>query len=419
MKLKNLIEQERDGYSLARDFYTDPDIFEKDMERVFRRQWLLSGHTARIPKAGDYYLYEIGRDSVIVARGRDGEVSAFHNVCRHRGSRVCLKGEGNTRLFVCPYHAWTYDLDGSLRGAPYMPDDFDKRTSGLKACAVRVVEGLIFLCLSDNPPDFDLIAESARPFLKLHGAADAKLAVRRSYPTDANWKLVVDNFQECYHCAPSHKLYSTAHSRDKLLASGAGPGSGPADAMERYSHEYSAFQEKARAAGTWLDPVVQSDSPNRIWSMGRHPIRTGAVTESADGAPVSRLMGQFKEYDGGQSGSVFNLFSYFLANNDHFVLIRFTPRDAINTDVEFMWFVAPDAQEGIDYEVEKLTQVWDVTTMEDKTITEDNQAGVLDGAYEPGPFSLLEGRLAMIKRWYLEHLEEGEPAAQADLVPAE
>jgi len=403
MTLRELIAREQDGFTLARDFYTDPAIFEQDLKRVFYPQWMLAGHIARIPKAGDYFVFEMGHESVIVMRQAEGGVRAFHNVCRHRGSKVCLKAEGNASVMVCPYHAWTYNVDGSLRAAPFMPPDFDKSSFGLKQCAAQVVEGLIFVCLADEPPAFEEIAESARPFLKLHGAAEAKLAARRSYPTNANWKLVVDNFQECYHCAPSHKLYSKAHSRDKLLAAGAGPGSGPPEAVARYEGERSAFRKKAEAAGTWLDPVVQKDK-HKLWSMGRQPIRAGALTESEDGAPVSRLMGQFRDYDGGQSGSVFNLFSYFLASNDHFVLITFSPRTVSSTDVEFMWFVSPEAQEGVDYKVDRLIKVWDVTTLEDKTITEDNQAGVLSDHYTPGPFSLLEGRLASIKRWYLESL---------------
>ncbi|WP_447725831.1 aromatic ring-hydroxylating oxygenase subunit alpha [Sphingomonas koreensis] len=394
--------------SLSRDFYVDPDIYRQEMDHVVSQQWLYVDHVSRIPKAGDYFLFEVGGESIIVTRQKDGSVGAFYNVCRHRGSRVCLTQEGNAAFFLCPYHAWTYNLDGSLRGAPYMPASFDKAEAALDSCSVRVVEGLIFICLAEGEvPEFDHLAEIAQPFLALNGLATAKLAARRSYPTSANWKLVVDNFQECYHCAPSHKVYSSVHSKDKILAFGAGPGSGPQQAVQRFDQELEAWKETAKAAGTWLDFAQESGVPRSIWSVGRLPVKAGSLTESIDGAPVCRPMGDFKDYDGGHSAVAFNVFSYFLSASDHAIMIRFTPRNVEQTDVEFQWFVHPDAVEGVDYDVERLIGVWDITTKEDKKITEDNQAGVYSRRYRPGVFSELEGRLSIIKQWYLSELARG------------
>ena len=407
-KEKIALEEGDPGRSLSRDFYVDPEIYRLEVDHVVGGQWLYADHVSRIPNAGDYFLFEVGGESIIITRQKDGSVGAFYNVCRHRGSRVCLKQQGNAAFFLCPYHAWSYNLDGSLRAASYMPASFDKAGAGLDACSVRVLEGLIFVCLAEGePPEFDHLAEIARPFLALNGLATAKLAARRSYPTTANWKLVVDNFQECYHCAPSHKVYSSVHSKDKILAFGAGPGSGPQDAVERFNSEFETWQETAKAAGTWLDFDQETGQPRSIWSVGRLPVKTGALTESIDGAPVCRPMGKFKDYDGGHSAVAFNVFSYFLAASDHAIMIRFTPRSVEETDVEFQWFVHPDAVEGVDYDVERLIKVWDITTKEDKTITEDNQAGVYSRRYRPGVFSELEGRLSVIKQWYLSELARG------------
>ncbi|QTH23556.1 aromatic ring-hydroxylating dioxygenase subunit alpha [Rhizorhabdus wittichii] len=402
---------------LRGEFYVDAGIFAAEMRDVLGRQWLYADHVSRIPRPGDYFLFEVGGESIIVVRRKDGTIGAYFNVCRHRGSRICLDRQGSLSSFVCPYHAWTYDLDGALRGAAHMPDDFERRDAGLMPCHVRELEGLIFLCLAEGEaPDFDALAEIARPYLALNGLATARLAARRSYPTSANWKLVVDNFQECYHCAPAHKLYSSAHSKDKLLAFGAGPGSGPVDAAERFSGELATWRERASAAGTWLDARAEEEDDIRsIWSVGRLPIKAGALTESVDGAPVSRLMGRFAEFDGGHSAVAFNVFSYFLASNDHVVMIRFTPRGVLETDVEFQWFVHPEAEEGVDYEVERLVRVWDVTTTEDKRITEDNQAGVASSRYRPGRFSALEGRLSTIKRWYLHEMATASVPSHEEL----
>ena len=404
MDLNILLQNEQPERPLASAFYVDPRIFEVETRAILERQWLLAGHVAMIPNPGDYFLFDVASESLIVCRQRDGSVAAFFNVCRHRGSRICREPSGHANAFTCPYHAWSYHLDGALRAAPHMPADFDPGDERLEQAHVEVLEGLIFLSIGQSPLSFDPVREVMTPFLRQSGTGAAQLAVRRSYPTDANWKLVVENFQECYHCAPSHRLYCSVHSRAKLLAFGAGPGSGPAEAVAQFAQEFSDFQQAAEALGTWL-PVQEEAAPQeQLWVAGRFPIGRGCQSETADGRPAAPLIGDFKTYDGGQTTLAFSPFGYFMGSNDHYVLIRFTPREVLKTDVEFLWFVAPGAQVDRDFTIERLTGVWDVTTREDKTITEDNQAGVSSRRYQPGRYSQLESRLATIKDWYLRAL---------------
>src|SRR5436190_1957262 len=124
--LKQLIARRRPGWSLEKPFYSDPGIFAADLERVFRRNWLFAGHTNRIPRPGDYFTHEFGGDPLVFIRGDDGEVRGLFNMCRHRGSRICLEAAGHVRTLVCPYHQWTYEKDGKLAAALSMPDDFDR-----------------------------------------------------------------------------------------------------------------------------------------------------------------------------------------------------------------------------------------------------------------------------------------------------
>src|SRR5690606_19772942 len=239
-----VIAAQRPGFSLEQPFYCSEDFFRLDMDCVLSRKWLLVDHVSRIPNPGDYFLFEIGSESIIVVRTAEGRVNAFFNVCRHRGSRICLDAEGNRRTLSCPYHAWVYNLDGSLRTARLMPEGFDASTYNLHPCHVRVYHGLIFLCLSPgDPPDFDALYGGFARTLDFHGFADAKVAVRRNYPNAANWKLVVENFIECYHCAPAHREYCEVHPADQLLALGAGPGSGPQEATEQYQPKLDAWLE--------------------------------------------------------------------------------------------------------------------------------------------------------------------------------
>ena len=139
--IASLIERQPKGSALLHEFYSDPEIFRRDIDRVHLRHWLCVGHVSRIPKKGDWFRFDVAEESVILVRGRDDEVRALVNVCRHRGSRVCYEESGNTRMLVCPYHAWTYDLDGRLRAARHMGADFDASSHALQQIHLRVLEG--------------------------------------------------------------------------------------------------------------------------------------------------------------------------------------------------------------------------------------------------------------------------------------
>ncbi|OGT79154.1 MAG: hypothetical protein A3H91_09570 [Gammaproteobacteria bacterium RIFCSPLOWO2_02_FULL_61_13] len=404
--LQLLIAAQQPGQSLAQSFYCDLAVYERDLEQVLSRQWLVVDHISRIPNRGDYFLFDIGNESIIVVREDETKIGAFFNVCRHRGSRVCLDAEGHKGAFTCPYHAWTYNLDGSLRSARLMPADFDKGVNGLHRCHVRVLEGFIFLCLAQGtPPDFDSAYQPFADWLGFHGFANARVAERRSYSTAANWKLVVENFIECYHCAPAHPEYCSVHPPELLLAYGAGPGSGPPEAEERFARELADWEVRARTLGHPAGFLFSdaADSPH-LRTLVRLPIGGTHKTETHDGEPASKLMGQFKEFDGGETAFVFNAVSYLLAQNDFAILFRFTPRAPLLTDVEVRWIVAGDTEAGRDYDVGNLTWCWDVTLKQDKKITEDNQVGILSSRYQPGRYSEHERRVSTFVDWYLRQL---------------
>ena len=130
---------------LNRPFYRDPAIFELDMERVIKPNWLFVGHESQILEYGDYFTHRVGDSSLIIIRGRENHISALHNVCRHRGSVICTEETGNAKRLVCPYHQWTYDTEGNLLNSRLMPEDFDTTLFSLHRAHVRIVEGLIFV----------------------------------------------------------------------------------------------------------------------------------------------------------------------------------------------------------------------------------------------------------------------------------
>ena len=397
VSLETLIARQKPGFSLEQPFYTDREIFERDLAAIVAKQWLYVDHVTRLPETGDYMLYRVAGEEIILARGDDGEIRAFYNVCRHRGSRVCQESSGNAKSFSCPYHGWTYALDGTLTSARRMPEGFDAADYPLFPCHVRLWEGLIFINLAESEAsDFDVLAGNLAPFLEPHGLGRAKIAHREVYPTEGNWKLAVENFRECYHCQRAHPEYTRVNAY--VRANDA--------ARDAYRPTIEAWEDKTAAMG---HPVgrfhTESDLPGQPHGAFRQPIQDGYKTLSRDGKPVAPLIGDFKEYDGGECLMVFGPLFYLYAANDHATTFRFTPISPRHTEVVLTWLVHEDAKEGVDYEIGPLKWMWDVTTIQDTTIIGNNQAGVNSRRYAPGPYSEREIYTDQFVRWYLHELD--------------
>jgi phenylpropionate dioxygenase-like ring-hydroxylating dioxygenase large terminal subunit len=394
-----LAARTRKGYSLDRRFYCDDEVFAADMDRVIGRKWIVAGHVDRIRRKGDYFLYKVGRESIIIIRSDESTINAFYNVCRHRGSLVCTEPSGRLSRLTCGYHAWTYGLDGALIAARLMPEDFSKQAHGLHRCHVRVFHGLIFINLSDEAPvDFDATFGDLAPYLDFHGLSDAKIAHAQSYPTGANWKLVVENFVECYHCVPAHPEFCSMHPPEALVAFGAGPSSGPPDAVEKYLPTVKAWERRAAAMGRPIGTVDDGPESSHLRLLLQRTIREGYETETQDGRPASSLMGKRRDFDQGRMYLSFSPFTQLVATADFAVLFLFTPRSTLQTDVDLYWLVDGKASE---VDVKRMIWGWDETTKQDKTITENNQGGILSKRYQPGRYSDHELRVVTFQQWYL------------------
>ncbi|MBN9757636.1 Phenylpropionate dioxygenase large terminal subunit [Pseudonocardia sp. Ae406_Ps2] len=200
--------------TLAGHYYTDPAIFRAEQDNIFHKTWFCAVLAADLDKPGAFETVQIGRESVIVTRARDNSVRAYLNVCRHRGARLCTEEKGEVRRsFQCPYHAWTYGLDGKLIAAPNLNSmpDVDKVEYGLHTVHVREWLGYVWLSLAEEPPSFtetvigDVTTRLGSPDAIVgYDVENLKLGRRISYDVKANWKQIVENFMECYHCATIH-----------------------------------------------------------------------------------------------------------------------------------------------------------------------------------------------------------------------
>ena len=399
--MQRLAANTRVGYSFEQEFYTSDAVFKADLEHVISHKWIMAGHVAKIPDKGDYFLFKIGGEQIIIIRENADSVRAFFNVCRHRGSTICQAESGNAPRLVCPYHAWTFGLDGRLISARLMPDDFDKAENSLFACHIRVFHGLIFINLSeDEPVDFDATFGDMGPILAYHGIADARIAHAGSYPTDANWKLVVENFFECYHCVPSHPEFCSMHAAESIVAVGAGPSSGPADAVAAYMPKVQAWEARAAALGRPIGTIDEPPQSSHLRLLMQRMNKDGWAAETQDGTAPAPLMGQRTQPDGGRMHLSFSPFSQIVADDHFAILFLFTPRGALQSDVEMIWLVDGRATED-QVDIDKMIWGYHATTTQDKVITENNQAGIMSSRYRPGRYSDQEGSVIKFQQWYL------------------
>lgn len=390
-KLQKLLDSHQHGWSLEQPFYLDQDIFNAEIDAIWKKFWLFAGTIAEIPKPGDYFLYKVQNDSIIIIRGNKGEVYAHYNTCRHRGSLICLEEKGRAPKLVCPYHQWVYDKDGSLVNARLMPDDFDKSDHGLHPVKVEVTGGFIFISLSDNPPDFKKVADDYFPFLSPYKLENAKVAFKTTYELRTNWKLVAENFRECYHCGPAHPEYCSAVIGANMKES----------ATEVHAERKGEWESSGLATHN-----IEFENDSFHFAI-RYPLRPGVKSYSTDGGAVSIPMGDHKDYNAGVLGLVVLPNFWMDAVSDYMWTMRVTPVSPSKTLIELAWLVDKNAIEGEHYNLDRLTEFWKITGEQDWALCENNFAGIESSHYLPGPYAPVEIDVVKFVDWYLSRLKDG------------
>lgn len=388
----------RPDYSLEQDFYCAPVVLDADLENIWYKEWLFAIPSCQIAKTGNHATLQIGAYPVVVVRGADGMIRAFHNVCRHRGQRLCASTTGSSTKLVCPYHQWTYDLDGKLLWAKDMQEGFDPAQHGLKKVHCVDIGGMVFVCLAEVPPPIADLAKTAATYLAPSGLKQAKVAHTSTIIEKGNWKLVIENNRECYHCGGSHPSLCRTYSDNPRMTAMEGPDSASPEILAHW----------ARCEGAGL-PSRFVNHPKMQWRLARIPLLNDAesYTLSTKAAVKGKRMGTMPFND---AGSLLffhypNTWNHFLA--DHAIVFRVLPISATETEVTTTWLVREDAVEGVDYDLADLTAVWMATNDEDRQVVEENQKGILSPAYEPGPYSTIqeEGVIQFVD-WYCGTMAE-------------
>jgi Rieske 2Fe-2S family protein len=355
--------------TLPQEYYTSEDILEQEQERIFRRYWVCAGHQSRIPGPGDYFVLNLFAESLIILRDRQGEIRAFHNVCRHRGTRICEASEGRFSSSIqCSYHAWTYGLDGRLIGAPFMKDvaDFHWEDFPLRAAPVALWHGFIFVNLSRSKPQ--PFENQYAPLIgRLPGWEMAGLKSHRriGYETKANWKYIFQNFNECYHCPTIHPL------------------------LNKYTDYTSG--ENDLTEGPFLGGYMEISGGESMTVSGR-----------LCALPLGEATGEEKR------GYYYSVLPNLLLNihPDYVMFHLVFPEAPGRSTVVSEWLFHPEAASRPDFRPEEAIDFWDETNLQDWHVCELSQLGVQSQAYSPGWYSPRESLPAAFDRHYSSLMRE-------------
>ena len=349
-------------------YFTSTEIFAEERSGIFARRWLCVGREDRLAKPGDYFVQDVLGESIIVLRDQAGTVRAYYNVCRHRGSRLCEDAPGHFDGAIrCPYHAWTYALDGRLLGAPSASDipDFRAGDYPLHLVAVERWEGFLFINLADDPEPFDkawapLIGRFTR--FNMPRLVEARTI---DYDVKANWKLLFQNYSECYHCGPVHPS----------LARATPPTSGENDLIE----------------GPFTGGFM-------VMNAGYESL---TLTGRSCGVPVGDLPPE----------DLRRVYYYAILPNmllslhpDYVMFHTLWPEAPDRTSVRCSWLFHPDTLAGSSFDPDDGVKFWDMTNRQDWHICERSQLGVSSRAYRPGPYSRREALPAQFDREVLRAL---------------
>lgn len=402
-----LLRARRPGHGMPGALFGRSDVFDTDVEVFFHKHWILAGVTADVPEPGDVSTVDIGKASIIIVRDDDENIRAYRNVCRHRGARLKEAGKSSVGMLVCPYHQWTYDLDGSLRHAAHMGQDFDPTCRSLLPVRIRIVGTHIFVCLDENAPeDISKLEATMNPRFEPYDLKHTKVAFEQEIIENGNWKLVMENNRECYHCAGTHPELTASFLPEDFGFCPDNLSEDSLKALEEYKARNSACRESWERDG-FIGDAVEWLGENAVTQFRTQQlvIAGNGESQTLDTRVAStRLLGNLQRRDLGDT-HLWTHNSWTHVMSDHAVIGYIIPLAADRTLVRSKWLVHADAVEGVDYTIAGLTAVWSATNLQDKHLVEITHEGTQDPAYSPGTFSpFTETYVDQFSRWYAARL---------------
>lgn len=409
-EIEQLLARRREGFSLEAPFYTDAQLFQFDTEAIFGQYWLFAASIAELPEPGDYVTVDYGPYSLIVLHNDAGGINVLHNVCRHRGARIMNQSSGTTGNLVCGYHSWTYSPEGELIYASIPGEmDFNKQCFALRRAHSRVVAGLIFVCLAEEPPeDFDHVSQIFEPYVAPHELTKTKVAYQQDLIEDANWKLVMENNRECYHCDGHPELLCSYFPTYGLTEDLVPPHL--EEAWERSIQAEDVLRQRCQRYGLPYEEIEELDTRVVGIRIARDALDGEGESFSVDGRRLSKkLLGDLPDFRLGRCSMHLQPNSWFHFLSDHAITFAVFPIGVDRTLVRTTWLVADDAVEGVDYDLQQLTHTWEQTNIQDQELVELAQRGISSPVYEQGPYMRSEYQVEAFINWYIQRAREYMP----------
>ena len=361
--------------------YTNPAVFSEEMERIFSRRWVCGGRLEELDEPGRFVTREIGGESVIAVRtaaraagvgsngngtaeGTTQELAAFFNVCRHRGSRVVDECAGQANVFQCPYHAWTYGLDGRLIGAPHMGQDFDPNSAGLVPVRIGALHGFFYLSLAaDGPPLAEVAADL--PDLSRFTLGRLVRGDRHEYEAQANWKILCENYNECYHCAVVHPELNR---------------------VSDYRNSGNLETGRFFVGG----PMTLNDGCNTMTATGQSNRPDLPALEVADRTSVQ----------------YYHVYPNLLISlhRDYVMTHTLWPIEAGRTRIVCEWLFDPDTAAAPGFDPSDAVDFWHLVNSQDWDVCARTQLGVASRGYRPTAYEESEACVQVFDGWYLDQM---------------
>lgn len=357
--------------TLPEKYYTSESIYGEELEKIFYKRWLMVGREEQAPKPGDYFLFNIADESIIIVRDSKNNLHAHFNVCRHRGTRMCMEEHGHfeKKSIQCPYHAWTYNLKGELIGAPFMNElkNFDKKDFPLHNAHLHIWEGFIFINLSENPVPFEKEFEPLIGKWSDWHLPELRIAYRIEYNLNCNWKLVLQNYQECYHCPGVHPLLC----------------------------QWTPFRSASH-------DCMQGGILGGFMTLEKE---RGSMTMAGNsaGPPLGNVSGEDL-----QKIYYYSIYPnvLFTPHPDFILFHIITPKGVGKVQLQCHWLFHPDVIREAKYKdgIRSAVQFWDLTNKQDWQVCEQMQMGVASKRFDRGYYSGMEDILSEIDNETLRSL---------------
>jgi len=381
---KPLPSQERDVFlpltkasSLPGRYLRDDEIYREECERIFYRSWLCVGRVQDFPEVGSFMLREIGDESIVLVRSNDQDITAFYNVCRHRGSRLLEDGATKVASIKCPYHSWTYSLDGKLIGAPHTDNltDFDRNGYSLFQIRCETWAGFVFANFDSHAPP---VKQHLKPLVEKCANLpldSLKRGGKIEYDVAANWKIICENYSECYHCPTIHP------ELNKIT-------------YYRTSFNYAFLMDKetkGSISGGWMELSEDADSMTWTGKTSRPPIKGTSKDDM-------RRIYYFLVFPS----------MFFSLHQDYLLVHTVQPRDATHSKVVCEWYFEPETMAKPDFDPTDAIKIWDLINKQDWHVCELTQKGVKSRVFAPGRYTALEGTVHDFDEYVLEVMGKRE-----------